>query len=91
MPTRIAKIGNEFGLVLPKAVLDACGFGTDATVTVQDKTLIVTPSSRKAREGWAEAIDAIPEDVLKRDFEDLKDFREVSVQLNSGERYRFSL
>ena len=63
--------------MLPKSVLDACGFGTDATVTVQDKTLIVTPSTHKTREGWAEAIDAIPEDVLRRDFEDLKDFRDT--------------
>ena len=41
MQTKIAKIGEEFGLVLPKHILDACGFGTEATVTVQDKMLIV--------------------------------------------------
>jgi antitoxin component of MazEF toxin-antitoxin module len=86
MQTKIAKIGDEFGLLLPKHLLDACGFGTDATVTVQDKMLIVRPSTRRPREGWAEAIAAIPEDALLRDFEQLKSFREMADEGDSGER-----
>jgi antitoxin component of MazEF toxin-antitoxin module len=82
MQTKIAKIGNEFGLVLPKDMLDACGFGTEATVTVQDKALIVRPSARSPRDGWAEAITAIPADALRRDFEDLKSFRETADEWN---------
>jgi antitoxin component of MazEF toxin-antitoxin module len=85
MQTKIAKIGEEFGLVLPKHILDACGFGTEATVTVQDKMLIVRPSTRSPREGWAEAIAAIPETDLQRDFEDLRSFRETADEGDSGE------
>lgn len=85
MQTKIAKIGDEFGLVLPKHILDACGFGTEATVTVQDGTLIVRPSDRNPREGWGKAIDAIPEDVLQRDFADLKSFRETADEWGSDE------
>ncbi len=61
MQTKIEKIGDGFGLLLPKELLDACGFGSEATVTVKDKSLIVTPQSRRAREGdahgwqWPEA------------------------------------
>ena len=53
--TKIEKIGDGFGLLLPKEMLDACGFGREATVTVQNQTLIVTPGLRRVREGWAEA------------------------------------
>jgi antitoxin component of MazEF toxin-antitoxin module len=52
---KIEKVGDGFGLILPKELLDACGFGSEANVAVQDKSLIVTPQSRRVREGWAEA------------------------------------
>jgi len=55
MQTKIEKIGDGFGLLLPKELLAACGFGSEATVTVRDKELIVTPAPRRVREGWAEA------------------------------------
>lgn len=48
-------MGDGFGLLLPKELLDACGFGQEATVTVQNKSLIVTPGPGRVREGWAEA------------------------------------
>jgi antitoxin component of MazEF toxin-antitoxin module len=53
--TKIEKMGDAFGLLLPKELLDACGFGREATVTVQNKTLIVTPGPGGVRQGWAEA------------------------------------
>lgn len=55
MQAKIEKVGDGFGLILPKELLDACGFGSEANVAVQDKSLIVTPQSRRVREGWAEA------------------------------------
>ena len=77
MQTKIEKIGDGFGLLLPKELLDACGFGSEATVTVKDKSLIVTPQSRRAREGWDEAIRNIPQEAIDRDFEELRAFREM--------------
>lgn len=55
MQTKIEKIGDGFGLLLPKELLHACGFGSEATVTVQDDALVVSPGPRRVREGWAEA------------------------------------
>jgi antitoxin MazE len=55
MKTRLGRIGNSFGLLVPQELLTACGFGTEATITVRDKELIITPAPRRPREGWAEA------------------------------------
>jgi len=71
--TRIEKIGDRYGLVLPKELLEACGFGFEATVTVQDHNLIVSPAPQQSRQGWAEALQSIPQSELDRDFEELRD------------------
>ena len=77
MQTRIEKIGDNLGLILPKELLESCGFGTQAIVTVHNKTLVVSPSPRRAREGWDEALKHIPQAELDRDFEQLQAFREA--------------
>jgi antitoxin MazE len=82
---KIEKIGDGFGLLLPKELLDECGFGSEATVTVQDKSLIVTPQPRRAREGWAEALARIPQEELDRDFAELKDWREAPNEWDETE------
>lgn len=79
-------MGDGFGLLLPKELLDACGFGTEATVKVQDKTLVISPSPHRAREGWAEALRAIPEQELERDFEELQAFREAPHKWDAAVR-----
>jgi antitoxin component of MazEF toxin-antitoxin module len=75
--TKIEKIGDGFGLLLPKELLDQCGFGPEVTVTVQNSTLIVSPGPRKARQGWTEALLAIPQAELDRDFDELQGFRDA--------------
>ncbi len=85
MQTKIEKIGDGFGLLLPKELLEACGFGAEATVTVQNRTLIVSPGPQKARPGWAEALRAIPEAELDRDFEELQSFREAPYEWDETE------
>ena len=77
MHAKIERIGDGFGVVLPKELLDACGFGSEANVTVQDKSLIVTPQPQPARDDWEEAIRNIPQEAIDRDFEELRDFREM--------------
>ena len=77
MQTKIEKIGDGLGLLLPRELLEECGFGAEATVTVQNSTLIVSPGPQKARQGWAEALQAIPQAELDRDFEELQSFRET--------------
>lgn len=82
---KIEKVGDGFGLLLPKELLDACGFGSEATVTIQDKTLVVSPQPRRAREGWAEALARVPQAELDRDFEELSAFREAPHEWDATE------
>ena len=80
MQAKIQKIGDQFGLMLPGELLRSCGFGTEATMTVQNDTLVVTPGPRRPRAGWAEALQAIPTEQLDRDFEELCAFREMGEE-----------
>jgi len=77
MQTRIEKIDDNLGLILPKELLDSCGFREVATVTVHNNTLVVSPSPRRAREGWDAALKNISQAELDRDFEQLQAFRET--------------
>ena len=51
MQAKIKKVDDGFGLLLPKELLDACGFGEEVNVTVRDKTLVVT-AKEPARAAW---------------------------------------
>src|SRR5882757_4216739 len=65
--------------MLPSELVRACGFGSEATVTVQDKKLVVTASKSEPREGWAEAMEAISQEQLDKDYAELQSFRETSM------------
>ena len=56
MQLKIEKMGDGFGLQLPKELLDACGIGEQATVIVQNRTLIVASPNWRPRQGWDEAM-----------------------------------
>ena len=77
MRAKIEKIGDQYGLMLPGDLVRACGFGAEATIIVQDKKLLVSAMPTEAREGWAEALRAIPQQELDRDYAELQSFREV--------------
>ena len=77
MQAKIEKIGDQFGLMLPSELVRACGFGSEATVTVQDKKLVITASQPVRREGLTEALRAIPEKELAGDQAELHSFRET--------------
>ena len=70
-------MGDEFGLRLPKRLLESCGLGEEVSVTVRDKTLVIGPAPTRARTGWTEAIQNIPQEALDRDYEELQAFREM--------------
>ena len=77
MQAKIEKMGDQFGLMLPSELVRACGFGSEATVTVHDKKLVVTASRSEPREGWAEALRAIPQEDLDQDHKELQSFRKT--------------
>lgn len=79
MQAKIKKIGEEFGLMLPEKLVRACGFGSEATVIVHDKKLVVSASGSEPREGWADALQAIPQEDLDKDYAELQSFREAPL------------
>src|SRR5947208_4460754 len=80
---KIEKFDNDFGLRIPKPLIDACGLGEEVDVTVRDKTLVVAARGT-ARVGWDEAIRKIPQEAIDRDFEELRAFREMPNEWDAG-------
>ena len=55
MQTKLVKIGNSFGIRLPKTVIDACEFSSDLEMIVKGKSVVLT-AERQPRLGWKESI-----------------------------------
>ena len=55
MRTKLVKIGNSFGVRLPKTVIEACGFSSDLDLTVKGKSVVLT-ADKQPRQGWRESI-----------------------------------
>ena len=85
MRVKIERIGESFRLLLPKEVMEQCGFGQEATMVVQDKRLIVTSGPRLARQGWADALRALSQQEIDRDFAELGAFRETADEWDTTE------
>jgi len=65
MQIKLVKIGNSYGVRLPKAVIDACEFQSDIELNVKGKSLVLT-AEKQPRAGWQEAIqDEITSKPLK--------------------------
>lgn len=77
MQAKIQKLADGLGLVLPRELMDKYGFTDEATITAGDNCLILTPSVRRPRQEWTEALSAIPQAELERDFEELRSVRET--------------
>lgn len=43
MKVKLVKVGNSLGVRLPKAVLDECGFESEADLNVRQKSIVLTP------------------------------------------------
>jgi len=55
MQVKLVKIGNSYGVRLPKAVIDACEFSSDLDLTVKGKSVVLS-AEKQPRQGWQEAI-----------------------------------
>lgn len=56
MQVKLVKIGNSYGVRLPKTVIESCEFGSDLELTVKGKSVVLS-SDKKPRSGWQEAIE----------------------------------
>ena len=55
MQVKLVKIGNSYGVRLPKTVIDACEFSSDLELTVKGKSVVLS-AEKQPRQGWQEAI-----------------------------------
>jgi antitoxin MazE len=55
MEAKLTKIGNSQGIIIPKAMIEQCGFSDRVQIEVKDNSLIVSPLP-ETRQGWEEAI-----------------------------------
>lgn len=55
MQAKLVKIGNSYGVRLPKTVIDTCEFQSDLELIVKGKSVVLT-AEKQPRSGWKEAI-----------------------------------
>ena len=60
------------------ALLKQCPLGEEVDVSAERDALVIRPVRRQPRQGWAEALAAVPDHELARDQADLAAFRETS-------------
>ena len=70
--TKLEKLGDEFGLLLPNELMPL-------------QRDVVSAKPHPARQGWAEAMDAIPQEVIDRDWAELGDFREAPHEWDAAD------
>ncbi|GAA4361990.1 hypothetical protein GCM10023185_29460 [Hymenobacter saemangeumensis] len=54
----VRKIGNSSGVLLPKAMLQACGIEGQVEVEIRDKTIVLRPVAAPPRAHWDAAFAA---------------------------------
>ena len=57
MRTAIRSMGNSSGIIIPKPILAQLGVSTgdEVNLTLEEGRIILAPTKRHARAGWAEA------------------------------------
>jgi antitoxin MazE len=59
MRTPIRRMGNSQGVIIPKPLLAQAGLENEADMVVENGAIVLRRPPRNAREGWAEASQAI--------------------------------
>ena len=59
MRVTIRRMGNSQGVLIPKPLLAQRGWEDEVDMAVEDDTLVIRKPKKKAREGWAEASEAV--------------------------------
>lgn len=52
-------MGNSQGVLIPKPILAQLGLEDEVDMAVEDDKLVIRKPQKKAREGWAEASQAV--------------------------------
>ncbi|NJA07383.1 AbrB family transcriptional regulator [Methylococcaceae bacterium WWC4] len=51
MRTQLRKVGNSRGVIIPVALLEACGLGEEVDLRLEGKTLVIE-ALKTPRSGW---------------------------------------
>lgn len=65
MRIKLIKIGNSYGIRLPKAVITECDFKKELNLEVFQKTAVLS-HPKSSRQGWREACSDELKDSLKQ-------------------------
>jgi antitoxin MazE len=53
MRTRLRKVGNSRGIIVPAALVSACNLGEEVELRIKGNTLVIE-AARSPRKGWFE-------------------------------------
>ena len=56
MEIKLRQIGDSQGIIIPKPFIKECGLGQNLNITIENKAIVLRPSFKHPRAGWAEAI-----------------------------------
>lgn len=56
MKTKVRKIGNSFGIIIGKKILDQADIKNEVSLTVKDSKIIIAAVKTKPREDWEEIL-----------------------------------
>lgn len=55
MEAKITNIGNSKGIIIPKKILEQCGFEEKVNLEVKDNSLVISSPVNNLRQGWEKA------------------------------------
>ena len=58
METKLIKVGNSKGVIIPSKILRLVGFKEKVQISVEENKIILSPIEKAPRKGWDEAIAA---------------------------------
>ena len=73
METKLVKIGNSFGIRIPKSLIQQYGLSTDIEIDLIESGILIK-SKKKAREGWRAQLEKAVLEGEKPDGELLEGF-----------------
>jgi antitoxin MazE len=59
MKTKIRRLGNSQGVLIPKPILAQLGLEDEVEMEIENDALVIRRPQRKAREGWAQASNGV--------------------------------
>ena len=85
MHTKTVSISGTCLIPIDPSLLAQCPIGEEVDVSAENNALVIRPLRRKPRQGWAEALAAVPAPALAQDHQELAAFRETEHDWDSQE------